>query len=122
MRAEEWNLAPLPPARPTEADRLFAALVVHVVATATGMEPQAIFAPDRNGASAARARQIAMYLAHTGLDWTQARTGVAFGRDRSTVCHACARVEDLREDPAFDARLCGLEDWLRALPAREAPL
>jgi chromosomal replication initiation ATPase DnaA len=28
--------------------------------------------------------------------------GVAFGRDRTTVGHACHVVEDRRDDPVFD--------------------
>lgn len=103
-------------------DWRFAKLVIEVVALATRLDPREIMTDTRNAAPAARARQIAMYLAHTGLNWTQARTGSAFGRDRSTVGHACTRVEDLREDPAFDARLGGLESWLQALPGVEAPL
>ena len=103
-------------------DWRFAKLVIEVVALVTRIDPREIMTETRNAAPAARARQIAMYLAHTGLNWTQARTGSAFGRDRSTVGYACTRVEDLRENPAFDARMGGLERWLQALPAVEAPL
>lgn len=96
-------------------------LVVQLVAAITRLDPRDIYNADRKGTLAAKARQIAMYLAHTGLDWTQTQTGEAFGRDRSTVAHACSRVEDWREDPAFDRRLSGLEAWLQALP-REGEL
>jgi chromosomal replication initiation ATPase DnaA len=37
----------------------------------------------------------------------------AFGRDRSTVSYACHRIEDEREDPAFDERLDALERLIR---------
>lgn len=121
MSALEWDDGGFAPGWPKD-DRRLVKLVVEVVALATRLEPRDIFTATRNAASASRARQIAIYLAHTGLNWTQARTGSAFGRDRSTVSYACTRVEDLRENPAFDARLSGLETWLRALPDVEAPL
>ena len=44
----------------------------------------------------------------------------AFGRDRTTAGHACAQVEDRRDDPGFDSRLQALETCLRALPEARA--
>ncbi|HEV7276116.1 MAG TPA: hypothetical protein VGN80_07510 [Devosiaceae bacterium] len=32
-----------------------------------------------------------------------------FGRDRTTVAHACARIEDLRDRPEIEAELGQLE-------------
>ena len=99
------------------ADRERAVLVIHLVAFATGVPAREIAAPGRCAATVADARQLAMYLAATGFSWTLARVGAAFGRDRSTVSHACRRVEDRRDDPAFDARVDELEACLRAAPA-----
>jgi len=47
-------------------------------------------------------RQVAMYLSHVVLSVPYAAVGAAFGRDRTTVVHACAVVEDRRDDRAYD--------------------
>lgn len=61
----------------------------------------------------ARARQVAMYLAHVGLGMSLARIGYALGRDRSTVAYGCHRIEDFRDDPDIDAWLDLMEDKLK---------
>jgi chromosomal replication initiation ATPase DnaA len=43
-----------------------------------------------------------MYVAHVVLRLTMAEVGQGFGRDRSTVQHACHLVEDMRDDAEFD--------------------
>ena len=50
-----------------------------------------------------------MYLAHVMLGRSLSEVGDAFGRDRTTVSYACALIEDLREDPEFDAFVTRLE-------------
>jgi hypothetical protein len=47
-------------------------------------------------------RQIAMYICHVALRIPLHAIDLAFGRDRTTVGHACQVVEDRRDDPAFD--------------------
>ena len=49
-----------------------------------------------------RVRQIAMYVAHTALGLSMNEVGRGFGRDRTTVLHACHLIEDLRDDAEFD--------------------
>lgn len=61
----------------------------------------------------ALARQVAMYVAHTGLGITLTDVGRVFRRDRTTVAHACAVVEDLRDQPSFDFALQCLESVVR---------
>ena len=51
---------------------------------------------------ACHVRQIAMYVCHVALQISLSDIGEAFGRDRTTVGHACHVVEDRRDDPAFD--------------------
>ncbi len=51
---------------------------------------------------ACHVRQISMYVCHVALQISQSDIGEAFGRDRTTVGHACHVVEDRRDDPAFD--------------------
>ena len=72
-----------------------------------------IHATTRRTASAALARQSAMYLAHVafGLNFTDA--GRAFGRVRTTAARACRLIEDRRENLQLDAALADLEHALR---------
>lgn len=50
-----------------------------------------------------------MYVLHVALSISQARVGKLFSKDRTTVLHACAVVEDRRDDPCFDRLLDILE-------------
>lgn len=65
-------------------------------------------------AKAAEARHLAMYLSYVVLGRTLAEIGGEFGRDRTTVSYACAHIEDMRDDPAFDAEVSRLESWLES--------
>jgi len=84
------------------------------VAAVFGVPPSALHAPRRLNAQVAHARHVAMYLAHVVFGLSLSRTGALFGRDRTTVAHSCAVVEDRRESPAFDRALNILEGALRA--------
>ena len=64
--------------------------------------------PERGRRELVRARQIAMYLAHVAMSMSLSRVAFAFERDRSTVAHACHRIEEMRDDARFDS-------WLEAL-------
>jgi chromosomal replication initiation ATPase DnaA len=66
-------------------------------------------AATRGRCDIALARQAGMYLARVALGMTLARAGHLFGRDRTTASHACRVVEDLRDDPSFDALLQRME-------------
>ena len=66
----------------------------------------------RQTADVALARQIAMYLLHTVFRRCYTDVGLHFGRDRTTVSHACALVEDKRDDQGFDLMISELEDLL----------
>ena len=62
---------------------------------------------------AARARQIAIHLARSVFDMDLKQLAAAFGRDRSTICHACNLIARLREeDDEFDATLRWMESNL----------
>jgi hypothetical protein len=68
-----------------------------------------------------------MYLAHTGFALSFETIARAFGRDRTTVSHACHVVEDGRDDIWLDWRLAMLEllcltgSETFVLPTRTAP-
>lgn len=58
--------------------------------------------PGRAAAAVARVRQIAMYVTHVALGLSMNEIGRGFGRDRTTVLHACHLVEDMRDEVEFD--------------------
>ncbi len=72
-----------------------------------------IDAPTRRTAPVARARQVAIYLAHVGFGEAEAAVSAAFNRHRTTVRHACALIEDRRDDGDFDWSMDVLEAALR---------
>lgn len=75
----------------------------------------------RGRAPIAFARQIAMYLSHVACGQSLTDVGRIFARDRTTVAHACARIEDMRDDRRFDRVLDLLEAIVRyrLTPRRE---
>ena len=64
-------------------------------------------------------RQIAMYLSHVVLSVPYQSIAIAFGRDRTTVVHACSVVEDRRDEAAYDRFV---EQCERCIKAVFAPL
>lgn len=108
-RASAAATAPSPNATMSAPCRLATA----IVAAMAGLNVDALVDLNRSTAPVATARQIAMYLAHVGLGLPQAGVALAFRRDRSTVAYACRRIEDLRDDPAFDHRVAQMEACLR---------
>jgi chromosomal replication initiation ATPase DnaA len=79
------------------------------IAVAFGVPVDEMRAATRRSAPAAFARQTAMYLAHVVLRQSYSAVGRLFRRDRTTAAHACAVVEERRDDPAFDNLLQRLE-------------
>jgi chromosomal replication initiation ATPase DnaA len=106
-----WAISPDP-----RRDKLTAAFITHAVALATGVSPSDIASTKRASKAAARARQIAIYLAHVNFNWPLIRVAFAFNRDRTTCGHACHRIEDMRENAAFDARMSVLEACVKQAP------
>lgn len=84
-------------------------LVAAIAATAFGIAPADLAARTRRDARWARVRQIGMYLAHVGFGQSFVAIGQAFGRDPSTVRHACAMVENRRDAARMDRLLDHLE-------------
>lgn len=86
-----------------------ASVLVRVVARSHGYNVEEMFHHSRSRAPVAATRQLAMYLMHVVLGRSLTQVGRFFQRDRTTVSYACMRVEDLREDPQFDAEVSKLE-------------
>lgn len=106
-----WAISPDP-----RRDKLTAAFITHAVALATGVAPNDIASTKRASKAAARARQIAIYLAHVNFNWPLIRVAFAFNRDRSTCGYACTRIEEMRDNAAFDARMSVLEACVKQAP------
>ena len=75
-----------------------------------------LMCPTRGTPNSALARQISMYLCHVGFGMTLHRVANAFGRDRSTIAHACHLIEDKRDDDVYDCLLDALENALKIVP------
>jgi chromosomal replication initiation ATPase DnaA len=84
-------------------------IVVGLVCSAYDLTPAQIYRGSRGAARIAFARQVAMYVAHVWLGLSLSEVGRRFGRDRTTVAHACGLVEDRRDDPLLDSTLNVIE-------------
>jgi len=84
------------------------------VAHVYGVPLDQLLAATRKDRRAAEARQVAMYLAHVALGMNLSVVARGFGRDRSTACHACRHVEELRENPEIDRQMTSLEALVRS--------
>ncbi|MBV1885588.1 MAG: chromosomal replication initiator DnaA [Parvibaculaceae bacterium] len=73
-----------------------------------------LMALTRRRANVAFARQNAMYLCHVAFGMSFADIGRHFGRDRTTVSHACRLIEDARDLDSLDVMLDRLEFSLKA--------
>ena len=94
-----------PPDPPLQLGRL----IEQAVASVFGVEIADMLRPSRGRASIALARQVAMYLAHVVGRLRLSEVGRIFGRDRTTVAHACSVVENRRDEPGFNLTLDHLE-------------
>ncbi len=83
--------------------------LAEMVAAARGVSLDDLMQRDRGIAEIATARQIGMYLMHTLFGRHYAEVGRFFGRDRTTVSHACAQIEEMRERAGFDAEIARIE-------------
>lgn len=73
-------------------------MVEALVSAAFMIDPAVLDTGRRGPAQVTLARQAAMYLAHVELGMSFVEVGRCFGRDRTTVAHACARMEDRRDN------------------------
>lgn len=113
-------LTPIPPAvSPGHSSRSIATAhlkcgrVAAIVAQDFAVDCATLFERTRSSPRAALARQTAMYLAHTVFALSFGQIGRIYGRDRTTVAHACRRIEEARDADGFDERLRRLETRCR---------
>lgn len=83
--------------------------VAAIVAQDFAVDRATLFSRTRSSPRDALARQAAMYLAHTVFALSFGQIGRIYGRDRTTVAHACRRIEEARDAGGFDERLRRLE-------------
>ncbi|MBJ3776416.1 helix-turn-helix domain-containing protein [Acuticoccus mangrovi] len=89
----------------------------NLCARAAGVRVADLECPTRGHAHVAFARQLLCYLANTMLNLNYATVGALVGRDRATIRHACATIEDRRDDGAFDMFVTSVEDAVRSAEA-----
>ncbi len=98
----------------SEQECALAHLVCAVVSIEFGVQTNQIITLTKGPAHLCFARQVAMYLMHVVYQIRLAAIARAFGRDPSTVSHACRCIEEARDDLALDVKLTALEDFLDA--------
>lgn len=101
----------------TQSDRALARLVMAAVTLEFGIPEAILYSPTKGSSRASFARQIGMYLTHIVYEINLSRVARVFGRDRSTVSHACRVVEEYRDDPVIDEKLNKLESFLTRAPS-----
>lgn len=78
---------------------------------ATGLEHD----QDPGRRATSHVRQVAMYVCHVAYSMPMGEVAQAFGRDRSTVGHACRIVEDRRDDRGYDTFVAIVERMASAV-------
>lgn len=113
----EWLAAPDADAGnpPLTPERRLLCMIVRQLAEellrVTGLEHDQ--EPGRRATS--HVRQVAMYVCHVAYSMPMGEVAQAFGRDRSTVGHACRMVEDRRDDRAYDTFVAIVERMASAI-------
>lgn len=80
-----------------------------------GIEQEELLGKKRNK-TIATIRQIAMYLCRKMTDASLPKIGFAFGRDHTTVIHACEKIEKMKkEDKSFENQLQQFEEKIRTI-------
>jgi hypothetical protein len=83
--------------------------VIDLLAIFFNVSSRQLRSAKRASLSISRVRQIGMYIAHVTLGMKMTAVGAGFGRDKSTVVHACHTIEDLRDDEDFDLIVARVE-------------
>ncbi|MBS9478806.1 helix-turn-helix domain-containing protein [Ancylobacter radicis] len=105
-----------PVARPLPPGLLICA---EAASAASGIALDDLLAPGPGVRPVSTARALAIYLAHVGLGLPLARVAEGFHRHRTSVDHACRRIEERREIAGWDHWVGLLEEQVRARLAGE---
>jgi len=96
-----------------------ALVIVQAIARLRHVPMSKLLGHRRGDAHVASTRQLAMYLVHVLLGRSQDSVGRLFGRDASTVSHACRAVEDLRDAPPLESEIAAVEALLEPAEAAD---
>lgn len=83
--------------------------IIDLIAIFFNVSGRQLRSPQRTSRPVSRVRQIGMYVAHVTLGMKMTAVGTGFGRDKSTVVHACHTIEDMRDDEDFDVIVSRVE-------------
>lgn len=119
--ADDGRPARKAPPSPLEREELCAICdgVIDIAAALFNVSGRELRHPGRSSLQVSRVRQIAMYATHVALAVSMRDVGIGFGRDRTTVLHACHTIEDLRDDAEFDAIVTMVERVIGAAFGRK---
>ena len=115
------------PAPPADADRRtrglnqrsIAAIATRIAAAYVGAKTRRLWSDRTNRRTEGEARILAIYLMVCGLGMDRGLVSGLIGRQRKTIDHALAKIEEQRDDPDFDAEMTRLELELRVAVAAE---
>lgn len=95
----------------SRAERVMVACdgIIDIAAAFFNVSGKELREPGRSAQPVSRVRQIAMYVSHVELGFSMREVGEGFGRDRTTVLHACHQIEDLRDDMELDGIVAMME-------------
>jgi len=93
---------------------ILAGLCASVAGAARGVAAARLAGATRGDARVAGARQLAIYLQNVTFCADISTCAALFARDRATIRHALARIEDSRDAPADDFALACLDAALIA--------
>jgi hypothetical protein len=111
--AEGSGLPPRPPA--SLPLKLVCRIVRQMVSELAFMLGDRVMVRRERRRPSCHARQISMYVCHVALRMSLSDIAQAYGRDRSTVSHACHVVEDRRDELAFDDFVSAVERLVTAV-------
>lgn len=83
--------------------------LIDIISAYFNVSGRDIRSPKRHNLDVARVGQIGMYIANVVLGINMTMIGQGFGRNKSTVIHACHLIEDMRDDEEFDFLIARLE-------------
>jgi chromosomal replication initiation ATPase DnaA len=83
--------------------------LIKCISSVRGIPLYDLLDDQRGLAAVCETRQLAMYLVHVVLGRPQDEVGRLFGRQRSTVAHACHITEDRREAPEIEEQIARIE-------------